>query len=57
MTEARAEFLLAEVSVQDLISQAPAALQARLRVTELAAPEELASEAEPARGPAEASKP
>lgn len=57
VSEARAEFLLAEVSVQDLISQAPAALQARLRVTELAAPEELASEAEPARGPAEASKP
>jgi hypothetical protein len=54
--EARAELLLAEVSVQDLVSQAPAALPPRLRVSELATPDELAAEAEPARAPADASK-
>ncbi|MEP7049670.1 MAG: hypothetical protein ABJB12_04925 [Pseudomonadota bacterium] len=54
--EARAEFLLAEVSVQDLIAAAPAELPARVRVTELAAPDELGLEAEQ-RAPAGTRKP
>ena len=55
--EARAEFLLAEVSVQDFVQQAHAELPARLRITELADPEDPSSEAEPAHAPANASKP
>jgi hypothetical protein len=55
--EARAEFLLAEVSVQDLISQPRPELPPRVRVTELADPEELALEGEQARAPAGTSKP
>jgi hypothetical protein len=42
--EARAEFLLAEVSVQDFV-QAPADLAPRVRVTELADPEDLSAAA------------
>ncbi len=44
LDEARAELLLAELSVQDLIGAEPAA--ARVRVTELARPEELSAAAE-----------
>lgn len=55
--EARAEFLLAEVSVQDLVSQPAAELPARLRVTELADSPELGGGAEQARAPANATKP
>ena len=50
--EARAELLLAEVSVQDFVSSAPAELPARVRVTELADPEDLSSDAERARADA-----
>ena len=44
--ETRAEFLLAEVSVQDFVSSARAELPAKVRVTELAEPEALGTEAE-----------
>lgn len=46
--EPRAELLLAELSVQDFIAQAPE-LAARVRVTELADPAELATAAEATR--------
>ena len=46
--EARAELLLAEVNVQDFMQQ-PAELPARIRVTELADPVELAAAAETTR--------
>ena len=55
--EARAEFLLAEVSVQDFASQASVELPARVRVTELADPEPLGAEAERAHAPAGTRKP
>ncbi|HEX7453831.1 MAG TPA: hypothetical protein VF294_16175 [Polyangiaceae bacterium] len=54
--EARAEFLLAEVSVQDFVQARPE-LPARLRVTELADPEDLSAEAQRAHAPASADKP
>ena len=54
--ETRAELLLAEVSVQDFVSSARAELPARVRVTELADPEDLSSEADRARTAAD-SKP
>ena len=54
--EARAEQLLAEVSVHDFV-QAPVELGARVRVTELAEPSELADAAEAALPRADASKP
>ena len=57
INEARAEFLLAEVSVQDFVSQARAPLPTRVRVTELGAPEELGVEAERTHAPAGTSKP
>jgi hypothetical protein len=46
--EARAELLLAEVNVQDFIAQ-PSELPARVRVTELSDPEDLAAAAEAIR--------
>ncbi|MEO8904584.1 MAG: hypothetical protein ABI488_19415 [Polyangiaceae bacterium] len=55
--EARAEFLLAEVSVQDFVSPARAEWPGRVRVTELADPEEARAEAERARAAAGSSKP
>ena len=55
--EARAELLLAEVSIHDFV-QAPAELPTRLRVTELADPSDLSAEVdEPALPRADASKP
>ena len=54
--EPRAELLLAEVSVQSFV-EAPAGLPARVRVTELADPSDLADAAEAARPRADASKP
>jgi hypothetical protein len=54
--EARAEFLLAEISVQDFVQARPE-LPARLRVTELADPEDLSAEAQRAHAPASADKP
>ena len=54
--EARAEQLLAEVSVDDFV-QAPAVLGARVRVTELAEPTELVDAAEAALPRSDASKP
>lgn len=54
--EARAEQLLAEVSVQAFV-QAPAELGARVRVTDLAEPGELEAAADAARRRADASKP
>ncbi len=47
--ETRAELLLAEVSVQDFVSSAHPELPTRVRVTELADPEDLSSEAERTR--------
>ncbi len=55
--ETRAELLLAEVSVQDFVSEARAELPTRVRVTELADPEQLGLEAERAHPPAGTSKP
>ncbi|HEX3851791.1 MAG TPA: hypothetical protein VHW01_12540 [Polyangiaceae bacterium] len=54
--EARAELLLAEVSVQDFVRARPE-LPARLRVTELADPEELSADAPRAHAPTSADKP
>ena len=54
--EARAEFLLAEVSVQDFVQARPE-LPARLRVTELADPEDLSADAPRAQAPISADKP
>ncbi len=54
--EARAELLLAEVNVQDFIAPA-SELPARLRVTELADPAELATAAEATRTASSVSKP
>ena len=45
--EARAELLLAEVSLQDFVQ--PTELPARMRVTDLSAPDDLAAAAEPAK--------
>jgi len=53
--EPRAELLLAELSVQDFI--APTALPGRVRVTELADPEELAAAAETTRASSGVSRP
>ena len=54
--EARAELLLAEVNVQDFIAQ-PSELPARVRVTELADPEDLAAAAEATRATSGVSRP
>jgi pheromone shutdown protein TraB len=54
--EARAELLLAEVSVQNFV-QSPAELPARVRVTELADDSDRADAAEAARPRADVSKP
>jgi hypothetical protein len=54
--EARAEFLLAEVSVQDFVQARPE-LPARRRVTELADPEDLSADALRAQAPTSADKP
>jgi hypothetical protein len=54
--EARAEFLLAEVNVQDFVAS-PQELPARVRVTELADPEDLSNDAQRAHAPANANKP
>ena len=54
--EARAELLLAEASVQDLLHE-PAELPARMRVTELAEPSDLETAVQTAQNHADASKP
>jgi hypothetical protein len=54
--EGRAEFLLAEVSVRDFVQERPE-LAARLRVTELADPEDLSADAHRAQAPISADKP
>jgi hypothetical protein len=54
--EARAEFLLAEVSVQDFVQARPE-LPARMRVTELADAEDLNADAQRAHAPTSADKP
>lgn len=54
--EARAEFLLAEVSVQDFVQARPE-LPARLRVTELADAQDLSADAQRAHAPTSANKP
>jgi len=54
--EARAELLLAEVSVRDFVEQ-PAELPARMRVTELADSNDLIADAEDAHARVTASKP
>ncbi len=54
--EARAEFLLAEVSVQDFVQARPE-LPARRRVTELADAQDLSADAQRAHAPTSANKP
>lgn len=54
--EARAELLLAEVNVQDFMQQ-PAELPARVRVTELADPVDLAAAAETTRANSDVGRP
>jgi len=54
--EARAELLLAEVSVQDFMQQ-PSELAARVRVTELADPLELTTAAEATSNTSEVGRP